>query len=267
MATIRFGLFGVGFTLDDDLGRELNGFDGIDWMFGAGGHDVLHGRGGNDWLFGGSGNDQVFGEGGNDWVDGGSGDDILSGGTGHDTIDGGIGADRLLGGSGNDVLIDLRGGPNGAGNGLYGEAGNDRLTASEASDVLVGGVGRDTLTGGKGNDVLVGGDALTDARGNIIGGTLDGEVDRFSFGAGDGHDTIYGFQLGPRGDILDLTRLPGIDAIAQIRLAIRDAGDLDNNGVHESVIGLSDANGGQSLLLMNLAAESLVAAAEQHILV
>lgn len=76
-----------------------------------------------------------------------------------DVLVGASGKDRILGGAGNDLLI--------------GGAGNDTLRGGTGNDILIGGLGSDVLHGGKGSDV-------------------------FLHSAGDGADTITGFQNGDR---------------------------------------------------------------------
>jgi len=99
------------------------------------------------------GND-IFGEGGNDYIEGGANADWLFGGAGHDTLKAGGGNNNLLdGGAGNDLLI----GSNGAGT-IEAKRGSDWLIGGAGRDTLIGGRGEDILEGGKGNsDAMKGG--------------------------------------------------------------------------------------------------------------
>ena len=72
-----------------------------------------------------------------------------------DTIDGGAGADTIYGGDGNDSI--------------FGGKGND---------IIFGGIGKDTLWGGAGDDELYGDDGK----------------DVFYYNAGEGNDTIFGYE-------------------------------------------------------------------------
>ena len=137
-----------------------------DTAFGAGGDDWMNGAGGNDTLRGGVGNDRLIG---------GNGLDLLQGGSGNDSLQGGDGNDRLFGEDGNDQLRGELGDDS-----LNGGTGQDRLLGLTGRDTLIGGAGNDTLTGGTGNDVLNGGEG----------------ADSFVFHAGDGADTINGYQRG-----------------------------------------------------------------------
>lgn len=115
-----------------DIGSNLTGMTG---------DDFLYGRGGNDTLTGGKGADKIFEADGNGSLFGGIGGDLLYGGNGNDTLRAGTAADA----SGQDRL--------------FGENGNDQLFGDADGDKLVGGDANDTLDGGSGDD-LVCGDAL-----------------------------------------------------------------------------------------------------------
>ena len=82
-----------------------------------------------------------------------------NGTTGNDTLVGGSGDDHLSGGKGNDFLV--------------GGAGQDVLRGGQGDDILIGELGNDVLHGGRENDILL-------------------------HSAGDGQDTITGFQNGDR---------------------------------------------------------------------
>lgn len=75
--------------------------------------------------------------------------------------------------------------------------GNDVIVGSRGNDTIEGGEGRDTLTGGRGNDLI---SANTEWYNNNAPG--DGHVDTLIFRAGDGNDTVLGFDVGV--DILDV---------------------------------------------------------------
>ncbi len=90
-----------------DLGDELRGFDGNDFLSGGGRRDTLDGGSGADEIDGGDGDggddyDSIEGEAGYDVLSGGAGDDVLSGGEGDDLLGGEAGRDRLNGGGGRD---------------------------------------------------------------------------------------------------------------------------------------------------------------------
>lgn len=64
-----------------------------------------------------------------------------------------------------------------------GRGGNDTINGGSGNDILVGGSGNDTVYGGSGNDVLAGGSGNDVLRGQA-------GYDTYSFGRGDGQDTI-----------------------------------------------------------------------------
>jgi Ca2+-binding RTX toxin-like protein len=85
-------IFGVQTTDGKD---KLNGGDGDDKLYGAGGNDTLNGGSGKDKLYGGGGNDKLNGDAGRDLVDGGTGNDKLTGGKDTNTYRGGAGNDTV----------------------------------------------------------------------------------------------------------------------------------------------------------------------------
>jgi Ca2+-binding RTX toxin-like protein len=93
---------------------------------------------------------------------------IISADAGHDFLEGSSVADTLDGLAGDDIL--------------YGADGYDLLRGGAGHDTLLGGTGADTLDGGPGNDFLRGGD---DVNPNT------GLVDRYIWGRGYDHDTVW----------------------------------------------------------------------------
>jgi Ca2+-binding RTX toxin-like protein len=150
--------------------------------------EQLYGGAGNDWIDGGAGEDSIFGDDGNDLLRSGPGHDYIVGGAGNDLIYGDAGLDQMYGGDGDDFIIDLLNAPNADhGEGLNGDAGNDLLIGSDSWNLLSGGSGADVIMGGGENDVMAGGDPIYETIGGVVtlvGGTLDGAVDRFVFNEG-----------------------------------------------------------------------------------
>ena len=128
------------------------------------------------------GDDFMSGLGGGDTMRAGGGDDTVLGGDGDDRIIGQAGDDRLVGQVGDDVV---RG--NAGADFLRGAAGDDTLHGNGGDDSLKGGAGDDVINGGRGDDVIEG----------------NGGSDVFQFRAGDGADTIKGFQHGR--DLIEIT--------------------------------------------------------------
>jgi Ca2+-binding RTX toxin-like protein len=127
---------------------------------------TINGTNKSDRLEGTANNDDIYGFDKNDHLFGNGGDDNLYGGNGNDQLNGSTGNDLLLGDSGNDQL--------------RGDDGRDILIGSSGNDVLRGGTGDNLLDGGAGNDELFG----------------DLDKDQFVLRAGDGTDTISGFENG-----------------------------------------------------------------------
>jgi VCBS repeat-containing protein len=90
-------------TFTINVGRNLNGGNGI---------DILNGTAGRDRIDGGNGDDILFGDAGNDILFGGNGNDRLRGGLGNDTLTGGLGVDTfiLAAGEGSDLVQDFQNG-------------------------------------------------------------------------------------------------------------------------------------------------------------
>lgn len=213
----------------------IDGGPGSDTIYGKGGDDFIQSSTGNDLIFGGAGNDNIrWGLGdnvapGNDTIYGGN-----TGETGGDLINiwvvnanGTTGANVVFTSAKNGVATSTMGGVTNTlhfyefENG-WTHRGNDTVDASRANialgargvnfstrwgddiiigsngnDTLQGGEGRDTITGGRGNDVI-------SANGEYYNPNApgDGQVDTLIFRAGDGADTVLGFDVGI--DILDV---------------------------------------------------------------
>jgi Ca2+-binding RTX toxin-like protein len=214
----------AGTDMSDD---SLYGGDGNDLIDAGAGDDLADGGDGNDVLLGGDGNDTLMGGAGNDEFDGGAGDDSMSGGDdrdsfvlgdgfGTDTIDGGSGGDDHdvldAGGMTTDSTLIFTGAESGTLNSgtdsatfteieeIYLGSGNDTVDASAAGagvwvatgagdDSVLGSAGDDTLSLGDGNDTVQGG-----AGNDLINLGGDGQSDTVVFSAGDGSDTISGFD-------------------------------------------------------------------------
>ncbi len=214
--------------------------DGNDIIWAGLGDDHIDASRGNDTIHGGGGGDNIRWGGGNSGSLA-PGDDVLVGGEGHDLVnlwahygedDGSPGTsvrirvvetDGAMTGTGT-VQIDDAGNTDTArfrgfeqgwthqGNDnidasgavlrgtvgiLWGARwGDDVLIGSAGNDTLEGGPGSDTLTGGRGDDLLTAGDSYYDL--NAPG---DGDTDTLIFRAGDGADTVTGFDQGI--DVLD----------------------------------------------------------------
>ena len=212
----------------------IDGGSGNDTINAGGGNDFIHSNTGSDAINGGSGTDNIrWGNGdknhnpGNDTISGGGGaydndlinlwikrGDIAAGNesagidgllvrinsvSGSGSMSGG--ASTTIGGNasvrfsgfelawtheGNDTLnaADATIAGNGTGVNFNTRWGHDRLIGSRGNDTLDGSFGKDTIDGGRGNDELWIGD----------GNGGDGDRDVIIFNAGDGKDTVYGFD-------------------------------------------------------------------------
>jgi Ca2+-binding RTX toxin-like protein len=264
----------------------LLGGDGRDSLYGGQGADDLEGGADDDRLYGGLGDDTLVGDAGDDTLVGGNGRDQadysgasqaitldlgshLATGDGIDELDGiedvlgsayddalagddlanwiaaGDGDDRLLGDAGSDTLDGAVGDDN-----LEAGDGDDRLAGGDGDDRLLGGAGADMLDGGDGDDRLLGG-AGDDT---LIGG--DGD-DVFVFAADCGRDLIEDFEVGC--DLLRISRIGRASGPASsYDIAARIHSDQDGNAV-------IDLGSGDSILLLGIAAEDLVADPEAFV--
>ena len=103
--------------------------------------EEVNGTNGVDYLYGYYGNDRLFGLGGTDILRGSFGNDYLDGGDGSDGISGNADDDTILGGNGLDII--------------RGDDGQDSIDGGGGDDIISGGFGGDTLTGGDGADIFV----------------------------------------------------------------------------------------------------------------
>jgi Ca2+-binding RTX toxin-like protein len=202
---------------EDHIGigyKDINGdsvTNGIDYVYGWGGHDWIFGLNGDDRLYGMEGNDHLFGGGMDDRLTGGGGGDELSGGTGSDTAayddsPAGVTVSLLHGSaSGGDAAGDtfdsienLRGssyadtlmGDNET-NDLHGLNGNDTLKGYGGSDHLWGGIGNDFLYGLNSGDVLYGEDGNDTLHGGASEDTMIGGPGNDTMIGGPGNDNYY----------------------------------------------------------------------------
>jgi len=146
---------------------------------------VIRGLRRNDTLVAEEGGSQIFGGQGKDAIAGSESADLLSGDRGDDTLIGNGGEDELIGGGGRDTLI--------------GGAEADILNGGNGTDTLEGNGGDDILLGGGGRDVLIGsadGSQLFDGGKGQDQLFLRGGRDTVVLRAGDGADSIVGFDLG-----------------------------------------------------------------------
>jgi Ca2+-binding RTX toxin-like protein len=189
-------------------------FSGFEWFAGSDSDDTLTGTDAPD-LF-----EFIFGAGGNDVVDGGGGDiNVLAGGDGDDTMIGGAGFDFLidffassyydwplppgpmvvnlpggtLTGNGNDTLSMIDGSQGSLlDDVMIGDGGhNEFTTLLDGDDTVDAGDGDDLVDGGEGADDLDGG-AGVDELGNLdaeAGMTVDLSTAMDSHG-----DTLAGFE-------------------------------------------------------------------------
>ena len=173
---------------------DLNGGDGISWLYGEGGEDHLDDGSGNDVVDGGDDRDFIYG---------GDGDDILIGGAGNDDLHDDSGVNWLFGGTGEDELKST------FGEGLaFGEDDNDEIYISDSSHAY-GGMGDDTIHarvayGGAGNDEITGTDQVDFLVGEAGNDTIRGRFGNDFLNGGSGVDTLYGQDTSMPGDyVLD----------------------------------------------------------------
>jgi Ca2+-binding RTX toxin-like protein len=194
--------------------------NGIVWVHGLGGNDVIIGNAGNHSLFGDAGNDTYV-------VSDTATKVVELAGQGTDTVQSSIdytlpdNVENLVLQSGSHVgtgnALDNVITGNNDGNTLSGLGGNDTLNAGSGDDKLYGGDGNDTLIGGAGNDVMYGG-AGNDT---FVYSNADLGSRRVSY-----VDTIMDFAIG---DKIDLS---SIDAATKGRgnNAFTFIGDADFTG-------------------------------------
>lgn len=200
---------------NDTVNNESSGVK----IYGQNGADSINNSGAYTSIYGGADNDYVYNSGNRSYI---------SLGDGVDSVWNTAENSYILGGNGADVLINQ-----GDGTHLYGNAGNDNLRNFGDAVTLSGGKGNDTiyssgeastLSGGSGKDSLsnegvnavIRGGADKDTIHNegdhvtISGGTGNDSINNnggkhivYQFGAGDGKDTVSGFN---DGDTVQITK-------------------------------------------------------------
>lgn len=264
------------------LGREgddiLFGESGADVLFGDDGNDSLVGDSGNDQLFGAIGADFLFGGDGADRLKGDDGDDFLSGEAGTDILEGGFGNDHLqidnsdltnglvTGGAGFDIAlfiesqeIDLA---NFAGTRLLAVERLDFLTGADialdlaSQDIqALGGDGFILEILGDAGDTVNGSGTWTDiGEFNRNSVSFRGLVDGNGVLLVSGDMDLSGTTIIAPEIAFDLASLDGSNGFtfegqANFDLVggqVANAGDLNNDGLDDIVIGAPGAPDGQS---------------------
>jgi Ca2+-binding RTX toxin-like protein len=187
----------------------------------------ITGNGSDNALLGDAGNDSLTGNAGADSLDGGSGVDTMIGGLNDDSywVDsaGDLVFETAAKDSGTDLVTssitytlganvenlvldnlagDIDGTGNTANNDIRGNDGNNQLSGLAGNDTLNGGIGDDLLLGGVGTDRLetsAGADTMAGGAGSDTFALIDEPID--------GVDTLFDFDAGPGGDVLDISDL------------------------------------------------------------
>ncbi len=197
----------AGNDTDNTLDFSQTVLEGVSYIDGKDGNDVITGGATDDDLRGGYGSDTLIGGNGNDRLDGGFQNDTLDGGPGDDVLRGGGGIDHHIGGLGIDlveysnfavgVTVDLLTGTGGGGalgdtfDGIEGVSGTSRpddLTGNDLQNFLYGGDSSDRLRGGLGDDQLFGEEGNDILWGDEGNDALDGGAGRNTFYGGSGTD-------------------------------------------------------------------------------
>ena len=264
----------------NELGNQLWGNAGVNFLSGGNGADVLFGFGGGDLLVGGAGADYLDGGAEADALIGSAGNDLLIGGAGNDYMDGGADADAMYGGAGDDtyffdsgsdyaveaasegydvvytnisyaltpgseveVLTALDNGSLAAMD-LHGNDFGNQIWGTNGANFLSGGGGDDALIGFGGNDLLIGG-----AGNDYLDGGAGGDTFAFVAALGAGNvDTIAGFAAGTDLIVLDDAVFAGLAAGGLGANAFRAgaaAGDADDRIIYNAATGqlFFDADG------------------------
>ncbi|MBQ6296833.1 MAG: calcium-binding protein [Selenomonadaceae bacterium] len=231
-------------------------------IFGEDDSDTIANSGDNVLIDGGIGDDYVENEGNTCAISLGSGNDTASnvatevfidGGTGNDSISNNGEEVTLSGGYGKDTIANY-----GSKALIYGMSGNDSIYSAGIEVTIEGGEGKDTiinegvkvyLVGGAGNDsisnygnhITIAGSGGNDYIVNFNDDDNEGGKDiTYEFGAGDGKDTVVGFNDGDTIQITSgsyKTSKSGSDVVVKVgssTLTLKDAAGKNINFISES---------------------------------
>ncbi|MCB9988057.1 MAG: cadherin-like domain-containing protein [Rhodospirillales bacterium] len=241
-------------VVDIDPPLVLNGTNGGDHLVGGSGNDELSGAKGVDYLQGGAGDDILHYSADAKWSGNfvawnvgqpdafGTDQKINLQGYNrtYDVYDGGDGYDMLVLGSGNDaVFVDDKYSARYDGTSGSRIVDIERIDGGNGDDIIdltsmlydhgdvtmIGGNGNDVLWASSGDDILYGGNGLD----NLYGGI---GMNLFLFmDIGEAGDTIYEFETGMGGDVLNLTDVlegfdPGLDNVNDFLRLVDQGGDM-----------------------------------------
>lgn len=231
-------------------------------IYGEDDSDTITNSGDKVLINSGTGDDYIKNEGNTCAISLGSGDDkssnvatevFIEGGTGNDSISNNGEEVTLSGGYGNDTISNY-----GSKALVWGMGGNDSIYSSGMEVTIEGGEGKDTivnegikvyLVGGAGNDsiynygnhITIAGNGGNDYIANFNDDNNKGGKDiTYEFGAGDGKDTVVGFN---DGDTIQITNgsykssKSGSDVVVKVgssTLTLKDAAGKKINFVSES---------------------------------
>lgn len=231
-------------------------------IYGEDDSDIITNSGAKVLINSGTGDDYVESEGNSSAISLGSGNDTISNvatevlidtGTGNDSISNNGEEVTLSGGYGKDTIANY-----GSKSLIYGMSGNDSIYSSGIEVTIEGGEGKDTiinegvkvyLVGGAGNDsiynygnhITIAGSGGNDYIVNFNDDDNEGGKDiTYEFGAGEGKDTVVGFNDGDTIQITSgsyKTSKSGSDVVVKVgssTLTLKDAVGKKINFVSES---------------------------------
>jgi Ca2+-binding RTX toxin-like protein len=208
-------------------GREINGDQRSEFLFGGAGNDTISGFGGDDTIEGGTGADLISGDSGI----GESGIDAVHYNNSSEAVTVNLSNNINHGGEAEgDIFVDLI-------ENVLGSVHDDNITGNSIANLLNGAYGDDHLYGLEGNDILAGEFGSDTLEGGLGADILNGGGDSDFLDGGAGADALNGGEGFDFASYSSFTSTSTEGVTASLGAPSANTGDADDD-VYSSIEGL-----------------------------